>query len=484
MSGPGYLAGDWIAMTTSGTWLLADAEAWTGPWAECWAAVRRHGDLESVLAMIASAGALAVADIALVRCDANETRVVVRGRPTVELGFGAPGSTTLVRAADDGEWSDRLFAGIPIALRIARESESVDTRDTAVMPLECGVAQASAVGFGLEYFMRPPAGPAASAAPAEPSTSEPEINLDEFLLRQGTETASRAAADWGVRQPQPEPQPELEPAWETVPAVPAPPEPVSAAVHATASAIAAAPTAVPALPLDDMSWMGDSVQPVYESVAAPTTATATAPLSATVPPQSVPSVPRPSAPQPAAAPPPAPAGLSFDAEATTFRPGRAPVHVGGTDRSVVLAVVCPAGHPSPPRSPSCRACRVPLADQQPRAVARPALGRLRLSTGEVHVLDRGFLLGRSPVPRPGTVGPEPNVLRLISRDGDVSRTHAEIRLEGWQVIVADLGSTNGTYLSAPGLPPRVLSGGEEQVIEPGCVVTLAHDVWIAYEVAE
>jgi len=161
------------------------------------------------------------------------------------------------------------------------------------------------------------------------------------------------------------------------------------------------------------------------------------------------------------------------------------VQVGGAAQSVVLAVTCPAGHANPPRTSECRVCRLPVAaEQQPRALARPPLGRLRLSNGEVHVLDRGFLLGRSPVPRAAAAGPEPNVLRLISRDGDVSRTHAEIRLEGWQVIVADLGSMNGTYITGPGVPPRVLSGGDEQVIEPGCVVTLAHDVWIAYEAAE
>ena len=418
MSGSGYVPGTWIAMTTPETWLLIDAQSRSDLWAACWNALRESADAADVLAVIAHEGAAGAPDFALVRCDGNETRVVVRGSPSVELAYGAD-ATTQVRAVGGGDWTDRLFTGMPFGLRLANVSEPGHFREGTAMPLECGVAQASTVGFGLGSFVEPPPAP----LPPAVDVAEPDFNLDGFLLRNSTETTP--------------------------------------------------------LPLDDMSWLGDQTTQV--TTVAPVTEAAT--LSRPAPEPVLPSQP-PVVSEPAPEPVPS-TGLSFDAEATTFRPGRTPVQIGGFGQSVVLAVSCPAGHANPPDTAECRVCRLSVpAGQQPRAMSRPALGRLRLSTGEVHVLDRGFLLGRSPVPRAAGAGPEPNVLRLISRDGDVSRTHAEIRLEGWQVIVADLGSTNGTYVSGPGLPPRVLSGGDEQVIEPGYVVTLANDVWIAYEVAE
>jgi hypothetical protein len=471
-SGSEYVAGNWIAMTTQSAWMLVDAESRRDLWAACWNALRENSDVESVLAAVVREGSANVPDFALVWRDGNETRVVVRGRVGVALRYGAGANgTTLVRAAgggdgDDGSgggggdgggdgdrgWTDRLLAGTPIAFRIADVADVSELgymRDEAVMPLDYGVAHASAVGLSLGAVVEPPtmpAGPAGQAAPVPPTPpvsaaksagagefeSAADFNLDGFLLRQDAESAPDSASM------------------------------AASSVSADAGR----------LPLDDTSWLMETTagQPAHHVI------------DETV--KSVPVNTETVLPQPSVASE-GTSGLSFDAEATTFRPGRAPVQVGGAAQSVVLAVTCQAGHANPPRTSECRVCRLPVAaEQPPRALARPPLGRLRLSNGEVHVLDRGFLLGRSPVPRAAAAGPEPNVLRLISRDGDVSRTHAEIRLEGWQVIVADLGSMNGTYITGPGVPPRVLSGGDEQVIEPGCVVTLAHDVWIAYEAAE
>lgn len=439
-------------MTTPGTWMLVDAESRRDLWTACWATLRANADVADVLATVTGAGSANPPDFALVRCDGNETRVVVRGEASAELRYAAD-STMLVQAAGDDDWADRTFAGMPFALRLTNVSEPGHVPDdVAVMPLDHGVAHASTVGFGISAFVPPPTR-AAEPANSAGSESALDLNLDDFLVQQSAESAS---------------------------------------------------VEVGRLPLDDTSWLMDqtasqtahqAIKHAVDSVPSFDASTRTAPINGLA--RRVAHEPSPSpSPSPSVAPVPVPepetaapasatGGLSFDAEATTFRPGRAPVQVGSAGQSVVLAVTCPSGHVNQPRTPECGVCRLPIApEQQPRALARPPLGRLRLSNGEVHLLDRGFLLGRSPVPRTGATGPEPNVLRLISRDGDVSRTHAEIRLEGWQVIVADLGSMNGTYVTGPGLAPRVLSGGDEQVIEPGCVVTLAHDVWIAYEAAE
>jgi hypothetical protein len=426
-------------MAVPGTWLLADARPWSDLTVNCWSLLQRAAGIEDLLTAIMHGGHRSAPGFALVRFGAGETRAVVGAGAVAELRF-ADGVTATLRADGNEDWADRRFPGLPTALRLlaARDGDDAAEPEGLVLPLACGVVLASAAGLGLDGFTASPIAGTGSPQPVAVThaavdqpveagratavdDSRPDINLDGFLFHQTTEDVSRTE---------------------------------------------------PALPLDDLSWLGGQAQRSPDLAEAVTPAPPT--QAAT-----------PAPPVRSAASPNADSGLSFDAEATTFRPGRAPVQVGGPDQSIVLAVACPAGHPNPPQSAGCRRCGVPIPPGQfPRPMPRPALGQLRLSTGEVHPLDRGFLLGRNPTARDDAAGPPPNVLRLISRDGDVSRNHAEIRLDGWQVVVADLGSMNGTFLSGPGIAPRVLSGGEEHVIEPGCVVTLAHDVWIAYEVGE
>lgn len=152
---------------------------------------------------------------------------------------------------------------------------------------------------------------------------------------------------------------------------------------------------------------------------------------------------------------------------------------------VVQALICPSGHVNPPSGPACRRCAAPLpADPVP--VARPVLGILRLSLGDVITLDRGVLMGRNPRPDfAGADGEErPHVVKLPLADGDVSRTHLRVSLDGWHVLVTDLNSTNGTLVSLPGHEPQKLRPGEPTLIQPGTVVTLADGVDFRYEVTD
>lgn len=146
----------------------------------------------------------------------------------------------------------------------------------------------------------------------------------------------------------------------------------------------------------------------------------------------------------------------------------------------VPALLCPSAHPSPPGSAVCRACGVPLPQHDPVTVPRPVLGVLRLSTGDVITLDRGVIMGRSP--RTGFDGDErPHVVRLPSGGGEISRTHLQVSLDGWDVLVTDLKSTNGTLVTLPGRDPERLRPGEPFPIQPGTVVTLAEDIYFRYE---
>ncbi|WP_460461140.1 FHA domain-containing protein, partial [Angustibacter peucedani] len=149
----------------------------------------------------------------------------------------------------------------------------------------------------------------------------------------------------------------------------------------------------------------------------------------------------------------------------------------------VLAVLCPAGHPSPPHATHCRVCGRDVPAQTPYRTPRPPLGVLTLSTGDVVTLDRGVLLGRAPtLAGNASLGERPHVVKVASPDKDISRNHAQLALEGWHVLVSDLGSTNGTTVQLPGQDPVRLRPGDQQAIEPGTVVVLADEVSLVYEV--
>jgi hypothetical protein len=149
----------------------------------------------------------------------------------------------------------------------------------------------------------------------------------------------------------------------------------------------------------------------------------------------------------------------------------------------VHALLCPDSHVNPPGSPACRRCGAPLPPQDPVSVPRPVLGVLRLSTGDVIPLDRGVIMGRSP--RTDYHGEErPHVVKLPGGDGEISRTHLHVSLDGWHVLVTDLHSTNGTLVVLPGREAEQLRPGEPVPIPPGTVVVLAADVDFRFEAAE
>ena len=113
--------------------------------------------------------------------------------------------------------------------------------------------------------------------------------------------------------------------------------------------------------------------------------------------------------------------------------------------------------------------------------AQPVLGVLRLSTGDVIPLDRGVIMGREPHPPDGDDRSWHRV-RLPSPGNDISRNHVEVRTGDRQVLVTDLGSTNGTEVTVPGMTAWPLQPNEPMPIEPGTVVSLAGEISFTFEV--
>jgi hypothetical protein len=185
------------------------------------------------------------------------------------------------------------------------------------------------------------------------------------------------------------------------------------------------------------------------------------------------------------APPPAPGpeedGVTVKRADPVARPESPPDRIG----PAVPALICPAGHVNPPSEAACRQCDATLP-LDPVIVARPVVGVLRLSTGDVLMLDRDVVLGRNPpADFTGANGEDrPHVVRLPSADGEISRTHLRVTLSGWHVLVTDLNSTNGTLVTLPGRDPEQLSPGVPVPIRPGTVVALAEGVNFRFEVPE
>jgi hypothetical protein len=144
-------------------------------------------------------------------------------------------------------------------------------------------------------------------------------------------------------------------------------------------------------------------------------------------------------------------------------------HHGHGPAAIVLGVYCKNGHFTNPDSRACLACGAPIkkrsAAQQPGP--RPALGVLVFEDGEVLSLDSDYVIGRSPARDQAVESGSARPLRVVDDKGVVSRVHARIHLDGWQVLLGDLGSANGTYVQPPGAP-------EPRRLEPQVPVELEH----------
>lgn len=161
--------------------------------------------------------------------------------------------------------------------------------------------------------------------------------------------------------------------------------------------------------------------------------------------------------------------------------GREPGHATAAGNGpLVLARVCPGGHANPPTSSQCSTCAAQLPDVAVQ-VPRPRLGRLRLSTGELLDLDESLVIGRQPSVSRVQGGIMPRLVQVASPGGDISRSHVEVRLEGWHVMLCDLKATNGTVLVREGQPPRRLAQNEMAIVLDGDIAELGDDVSLRFE---
>lgn len=266
-------------------------------------------------------------------------------------------------------------------------------------------------------------------------------------------------------------EPAMPPA-DSTPEQPAPADP--APVHPAPPQPAPVPPLQGGVLIDSVPWR----TPEAGSAAPP----APAPTFGTIPPS----------------PAPAPAGDALEADGAGFdgdhdgqtvmkssvagagsRPAPA-MSAEDADGPMVLARVCGQGHANPPTRAQCSACAAALLPDAVQ-VARPRLGRVRMSTGELLDLDQSLVIGRQPSVSRVQGGVMPRLVQVASPGGDISRSHVEVRLEGWHVMLCDLKATNGTVLVREGQPPRRLAQNEMAILLDGDIAELGENISLRFE---
>ncbi|MBT2595429.1 FHA domain-containing protein [Arthrobacter sp. ISL-72] len=335
-------------------------------------------------------------------------------------------------------------------------------------------------------------GPEQELVPANELTSSYDHLWDKTVMRRIEDAAVRDEPE-EEQQAAPREAPEVNDAGEgNQPAAAEPDQPP-----------AAAPSGVPATPFVPAQAGPSSKGGLIDSV--PWNTGGDKPARPSGPPSFVPASFVPPAPGPPAPVPPAPGDVSGQRSQSSAPPVLEGDHDGETimksdlaglsagrqvqtpagDRDpatgpMVLARVCPQGHANPPTHSQCAGCGLSLASDAVQ-VRRPRLGRVRVSTGELIDLDQSLVIGRQPSVSRVQGGGMPRLVQVASPSGDISRSHVEVRLEGWHVMLCDLKATNGTVLVREGQPPRRLAQNEMAILLDGDIAELGDDVSLRFE---
>jgi hypothetical protein len=481
-----YVSGTWVAVAGPGCWLLIDLPPTHPIVNQCWQLVSDGAATDDLLDVFISGGIRLAPNFALARSSAEERRVLARGTASVTVR-GAGHDDVELAAFSGATWADEPIGEWVESLLLTSNQPSVAAVE---LPMSAGVTMASSIQVRVHQAGRIDAPVSSSGEPstgdvpmtsgttfdapvvtaAEGSGAEP-IPADEVAApsydylfgatqRPPTLEAVVAAPASAAEPPQHETAEPTEAA-EQVGSPSTEPSLAGSVSNETASWSTLPPPSAPSGLIDVVPWLDGA-----ESPALPSDLTA----SARQPPRPT------DAPAQAVDEPPTEAVETVNRSSLLGSANSA--LVGPT----VLAAYCRSGHLSPAHAPQCRVCGAVVPAQQGFEIARPVLGVLRMSNGDVVTLDRGVILGRAPELPSGDDRDRPNVLRLASPENDISRNHAEVVLDGWHVYVRDLGSTNGTVITLPGQQPTRLRQTDMHPIEPGTIVSLADETAFVYEV--
>ena len=141
---------------------------------------------------------------------------------------------------------------------------------------------------------------------------------------------------------------------------------------------------------------------------------------------------------------PLPVGVPADGEA-------APVEAAGADEGAVLVagVRCPRDHHNSPDARFCHRCGIRMGAHRSLVIVegpRPPLGVLVLDDGGTFAIVSDAILGREPTADAVVQQGEAEPLTIDDPERLASRAHARLWLEGWEVLLEDRASANGTWV--------------------------------------
>jgi hypothetical protein len=141
----------------------------------------------------------------------------------------------------------------------------------------------------------------------------------------------------------------------------------------------------------------------------------------------------------------------------------ADVHDHGSGTEEVRGVFCKNRHFNDPRQLFCGICGINMVQQTPVLVkgTRPPLGVMVLADGAFFQLDSDYLLGRDPASDERVRSGAMRGVAVPDTSNQISRVHARLELHGWDAVLIDNASTNGTFINPPETPgwQRLPSGG-------------------------
>jgi hypothetical protein len=150
----------------------------------------------------------------------------------------------------------------------------------------------------------------------------------------------------------------------------------------------------------------------------------------------------------------------------------------------VEGVYCKNGHFNDPEARYCAVCGISMGQLTKirQKGNRPPLGVLILGDGSVCQLDADYVIGREPTLDSAVADGRARPLRLMDASGVVSRIHARVELDGWQVFLTDLNSANGTQVLMPGEQnPTSLQPGVRTPLAAGAQIRLGGEYGLQYD---
>lgn len=437
---------------------------------QLWRLIEQRATLDDVLDQLSSAGLRSLPSFAVAELTDTGVRAVARGAARFEVTFDG-GRREGLDGSSVGTWLEGAFErGVEIAVWLADQATTLDGSSVD----ETEAHGSSGDESGATFFVL------AGVVPAR------RIDRD---LRVADGFAERARRSWNPR-PNDDPtgsRPTDSTGTAGAASTPAAPAPAPAPAAAPAPQHEAAHR-VTTPPADDGDARSERIISGVPKSTGGSVATKAPPSEE---PPTVGADESPSSPVARPGAVPEPADRTTD---PPIRSGSLGDHDGHTvDRSAVIAaaasvgtdrisaLMCDLGHASPPHATHCRVCGAPISDRAPQLTDRVALAVLTFSDGTSVVADRTVLIGRDPRVESGVVGVLPHILRFETAADGLSRTHAEVRIEGWQLVLEDLKSTNGTKVTLPNQPEQRLDGGNSVVLVPGTVIEFDVDLTCVVE---